>query len=410
MTVIQIKINCLESYDSTNRKSNCNFQILNTVFENNIEYYKIPINNFFYKAIDKKQFEVLDFNDSKNTFKNIPIWLGDLKTANIYHTIFKEINKYSNIYAFTTIKELKLINLLSNNNILLLYTLILKDIEQIWISIINNNNDLDNKYENLFKFINYKFTIGTALGFNITFKEQLNILKATKNYQEYYKFGEIENVRFEINNNLHSHLKEDFNRISLFKTDYILVKILQYYFPDYDGYCSYRTKSLIHNEFHEEICIFNPENCIRRQKNNICDANNPRNFIEISKFLNNNKSNFILNQSGGLEIETIINSDNIITNINEKEIFEQSIINCLNIGIDDLKIINIDYLNFFIISYNEINNQYLSLFNDSNIYKLLNNFRIINNYISKESLNELNKLKNLLIIKIEKKIFNLFIK
>jgi hypothetical protein len=49
----------------------------------------------------------------KNASKNIPIWIGDLRTANLYYTIFKNLDYKSNIYAFITIKELKLINLLS---------------------------------------------------------------------------------------------------------------------------------------------------------------------------------------------------------------------------------------------------------------------------------------------------------
>jgi hypothetical protein len=430
MSIIKIKISCSESYDFTNRKSNCNFQILDIICEDNIEYYSIPISSHFYKAINKINEEVLDYNDKNNPYKNIPTWIGDLRTANIYHTLFKNIGSKSNIYAFRTIKELKLINLLSKNNIFKLYKLILKDISNIWISIINDNNDLDNKYNNLSKFINYKFTIESALGFNVTFEEQLQLLKATKTYEGKYE----NNVRFEIKDNLHSELKEDFNRVSLFKIDYILVKILQHYLPDYDGYCSYRTKSLVHNEFHEEICIFNPEECIKRAKNNYCDASYYNNFAKNYSYLSNNKPEFVHIQSGGLN--TLINKEKElldlqfeeIKKINEKledenneETKYQEIINkektqlCLEFGNNDLKKINIEYINFFIISYNEINNQHITLFEHNNIYLLLQKYRFFNNYILKNinnikelkeliKLKELIELKDSLIKKIQKKL------
>ena len=38
MSIIKIKIKCPDSYDFANRKSNCNFQVLNTVFIEEILY------------------------------------------------------------------------------------------------------------------------------------------------------------------------------------------------------------------------------------------------------------------------------------------------------------------------------------------------------------------------------------
>ncbi len=158
-------------------------------------------------------------------------------------------------------------------------------------------------YEELSLLLKYKYTIEATTGYNATFDEQKKYLNAIKKYNEHHMItGTNQKIRYKIKNNLHSELNEDLNRISLFKSDSILINILMKYLPQLDGYCSYRTKSLIHYpEFHEEICIFNPEHLLLRAMNNICDANNPNNFKSIKIILVNNEPSFI--QEGGMQDE-----------------------------------------------------------------------------------------------------------
>jgi hypothetical protein len=161
--------------------------------------------------------------------------------------------------------------------------------------------------------------------------------------------------------------------------------------------------------------------CIKRQKNNFCDASNPDNFTKNYSFLSNNESNFNTIMSGGVnEIDKIdeqINDNYEIEinkeKINEEEMNKQNEELCLKIGAKDLEKIKIEYLNFFIISYNDINNQNKTLFKDNNIFILLKKYKFFNDYILKKfnnikelkeliKLKELIELKDSLIKKIEK--------
>lgn len=117
----EIKINCTQSIDTLNRNSNCNFQNLDIVIEDDYEIYNIPENYHFYKAIDTSHRLILNFNDPRNKYKNKPTWLSDLRTAYIYYNVFINKNKRSktecDIFAYKLTKILKLFNLLSLNNL-----------------------------------------------------------------------------------------------------------------------------------------------------------------------------------------------------------------------------------------------------------------------------------------------------
>ena len=290
-TIIDISIDCLNNIPDggNNIDPNCNFQI-NPIFKDsdNIEYYLLDNPNYFYKGIDKTS--ILEFNDPNNPYKNKPSWMSDLSTAYHYVNFFtiKKQKPYANIYVFKTIKSLKLFNLLSINNIKILYNKILTKINEIQSSI-DSQIDNDNLHDELQKYMNYKLTIEATTGFNVTFEEQLVLNELNLSYftQKNFQSSNGNIIKYRINNNLHSHNKEDLNRYSRMKTDYCLVQILIDFFPNFDGYCAYRTKTLSHigTSFHEEICIFNPELCIRRDHGNILDANNSRNNIAIYHYL-----------------------------------------------------------------------------------------------------------------------------
>jgi hypothetical protein len=89
--VKQIKINCTQPNDIFNRNSNCNFQNLNIVMEDDYEIYNIPENYHFYKAIDNEHQNILEYSDIRNIYRNFPTWLSDLRTAFIYYNIYISI-------------------------------------------------------------------------------------------------------------------------------------------------------------------------------------------------------------------------------------------------------------------------------------------------------------------------------
>lgn len=305
--VKQIKINCTNTIDYLNRNSNCNFQNLDIVIEDDYEFYNIPENYHFYKAIDTNHQTILEFNDARNIYRKNPTWLSDLRTAYIYYNTYINQGKISktncDIFAFKPTRVLKLFNLLSSTNLKKLYDRIYYDIVQKWNEIISTFEEDINitLYEELSLLLKYKYTIEATTGYNATFDEQKKHLNATKKYNDHHII-DGQKIRYKIKNNLHSELKEDLNRISLFHSDSILINILMKYLPQFDGYCSYRTKSLIHYpEFHEEICIFNPEHLLLRARNNACDAINPNNLKRIKYFLVNNNPSFI--QEGGMKNE-----------------------------------------------------------------------------------------------------------
>jgi hypothetical protein len=179
----QIKINCTNEINYLNRNSNCNFQNLDIVIEDDYEIYCIPDNYHFYRAIDTNNKTILDFNDTKNKYKNNPTWLSDLRTAYIYYNTFINQNKKSksecDIFVFKPTRVLKLFNLLSTKNLKKLYDNIYIDIDNKWNEIIVSSkediNIISSLFEELSLLLKYKYTIEATTGYNATFDEQKNI-------------------------------------------------------------------------------------------------------------------------------------------------------------------------------------------------------------------------------------------
>lgn len=317
--IIDYNIKCYSECNNTDIYENFTRQtntacILGKINENDFDMFILNTGANIYKCMDKTS---ITTTDVKNNHAGKPSWYGSLSTANGYIGNHKNTRA---IHQFKTIRNLKLLDLLNTNNIKRIVTdLENKQIDDLKKFIDKHNHILKYKYINIniynhdnivnditkiimniyniyaiksewhnltqyfSRLIHQINSIKLATGYHTTLKiqsEEMSLPISKTDLNRYFiaetdiddKINEYP-ILYKSNTTTYGHTLDSLNRVSTFKTDIEMTKLLVEHY-NFDGYYGKQVPSLFHGVFLDEICIFCSRGTIERVTDGLFDWQN----------------------------------------------------------------------------------------------------------------------------------------
>lgn len=276
----------------------------------------IPAKIPFFKGICNKQCEdISTTNDPDDLYQQSPIWLSDIRTAQMYAT-----DDQHTISLYYSVRPLILIEITDETNMTTLFEK---------IKNLHNTTRNDVKYARQMLLLSKTLGIGTHIGIQHKLLKDEGKLYTPKNPNRIFSGIDPQ------------HTSTIIKRISYMDLDKILVEILREHFPFVDGYYGREVHSPMHIKFHREVCIFGANG---KLYNAICHI--PRNMLyhisqfnvqqiiqggdknnvnskENSKNLKNDKNSFFIKTNSKMKEE---NEYNIIPKQNMEYEFDKTIV------------------------------------------------------------------------------------
>lgn len=236
-----------------------------------INFIIIPKGTKVYKSMPYTQYNTNNINNPRALSSG---WFGTLETAKKYSTLFNQdlkkrgkepkSSEFHRVYAFTFTKDTKLLYLMDFNN---LYNIVNKLKAKISTILDRSTTPYESPKHvpniniNAIKDIAHNINIVKMLtGYQTTYRQQLNLIRNVhiaferkivhsevqilNHFYNHDRKNRSKKVRYKIDENYHSDLSYDLNRISMgTELDRSLLKILQSAY-DFDGYINHRVPSI----------------------------------------------------------------------------------------------------------------------------------------------------------------------